>query len=264
MSFRNSGGYLPSPDRHSSYALSEDIPQPNAQAVDLQAQVAESEVIADDVEDEIPANHPGLLAMENQDDLNLDFMPWVANEQGHHIFFDAFDDAQGLTEDLDWLFGNLPADPYYSGGPSIEEINNTSSISPNSTMSAQASTDTPSNAVDPWFAIRANILSHLLGMQADLIEDPFFEPPNLKRFFDIYFTSYNPHFPILHQASFKVEDAPPLLLLAVVTLGATLDTEPSHFSVAEKIHDNLRWLIFSVSHYLASRFLQRSPCTAVS
>lgn len=250
---------MPSPDRHSSYALSEDIPQPSSQAVDLRAHAAVSEEVADDVQDEIGANHSRPpLAMENQDDLNLDFMPWVANEQGHHIFFDAFDDAQGLTEDLDWLFGNLPADPYYSGGPSIEEINNMSSVSPNSTMSAQASNDAPSNAVDPWFAIRANILSQLLGMQADLIEDPFFEPTNLKKFFDIYFTSYNPHFPILHQASFKVEDSPPLLLLAVVTLGATLDTEPSHFNVAEKIHDNLRWLIFSVSRSFAGCLLQNS------
>ncbi|KAK7227951.1 hypothetical protein V2G26_000121 [Clonostachys chloroleuca] len=67
----------------------------------------------------------------------------------------------------------------------------------------------------------------------------------LEQFMLSYWENYNAHFFLLHQPTFCVQDAPPLLLVAILTLGATLSPDEGHYRVAETIHQNLRWLIFT-------------------
>lgn len=97
--------------------------------------------------------------------------------------------------------------------------------------------------------LRSKLQSALPSVASEVLESSFFELQNLKSFYDDYFKSYNAHFPIIHQATFSVHDVEPLLLVAMLTLGATLSPDPAHFFSAQRIHDTLRWLIFSVNLY---------------
>jgi hypothetical protein len=96
---------------------------------------------------------------------------------------------------------------------------------------------------------RDRVLSALTTLPAEILASSFFEAANLERFMQNYWNSYNPHFSLLHRPTFSVQDAPPLLLVALLTLGATLSPIEEHYVVAEQIHQNLRWLIFTVRHF---------------
>jgi hypothetical protein len=91
------------------------------------------------------------------------------------------------------------------------------------------------------------VLAALVTLPADLLSSSFFDAANLEWFMQSYWENYNPHFSLLHRPTFSVQDAPPLLLVALLTLGATLSPDRNHYQIAEKIHESLRWLIFTVS-----------------
>lgn len=165
----------------------------------------------------------------------------------HHMFFDPSANIEDTAADLDWLFGAAPpvsldAASNAFGLPILADIPSTS---PNSTFSDQTNIDGTIDALDPWVAVRIRIIEALRGLPPDLLEESFFEPPNLRAFFDAYFSNYNAHFPIIHRATLTIESTQPLLLVAILTLGATLSPHDNHYRVAEKIHESLRWLIFS-------------------
>ncbi|KIW10640.1 hypothetical protein PV08_11604 [Exophiala spinifera] len=248
MSYRNSGGYVPDTPSSPSAAAS----QPAiATATEVDLAIQPTEVAPQ--HQHVDAVDPALSAASNSTPMNFgsidypDFLQVAEMGNNHHVIFDASDGAQGLVEDLDWLFGNVSFPDEFAMDPSLDITlpNDISFASPNSTLSQQLSTDTPSLGGGPWLGVRARLLDALRTLPQDLLESPFFEPVNLKAFFDIYFSNYNAHFPILHQASFALGDAPPLLLVALLTLGATLSPDSSHYQTAERIHESLRWLIFS-------------------
>jgi hypothetical protein len=166
----------------------------------------------------------------------------------HHMFFDPSANMEDTTADLEWLFGAAPIpvsnDVVTSsyGYPLPLDI---PSASPNSTFSDQTSIDNATDPLDPWVTARARIFSALHGLPSDLLEDPFFEPANLRSFCEVYFANYNAHFPIIHRATMSVETAQPLLLVAMVTLGAGLSPNINNYRASERIHEHLRWLIFS-------------------
>jgi hypothetical protein len=169
------------------------------------------------------------------------------NHGGLQMFFDSSMDTQGLSDELDWLFGTISpeqADNYEPLGSNEEPV--LPSFSPHSTNSHHSLTDVIFSIDGLWVDVREKILLALQGLLPACLESSFFEPNNLEQFYRIYFANYNTHFPILHEASFSCSDAPPLLLLSILTLGATLSDE-EHFKTSEIIHDKLRWLIFSVS-----------------
>ncbi|ETN46402.1 uncharacterized protein HMPREF1541_00586 [Cyphellophora europaea CBS 101466] len=165
------------------------------------------------------------------------------------LFFDSSTDVQGVREDIDWLFsnGNVPesaADGYYNAAPWAPPP--PLSLSPSSSNSFQSAGDVPNPQPSEWNEVRANVLSALdLILPPPVLQSSFFEPESLQTFYGIYFANYNAHFPILHAPTFNPQEAPPLLMVAILTLGATLSPDETHFSTADKIHDSLRWLIFS-------------------
>jgi len=167
------------------------------------------------------------------------------NHGGIQMFFDSSMDTQGLSDELDWLFGTIS--PEQTG--QFESLRNIDavlpSVSPHSTNSHLSLNDFMFTGDDIWLKVRDKILLPLHDCLPSCLENSFFDPTNLERFYRIYFANYNTHFPILHEASFSCNDAPPLLLLSILTLGATL-SDPEHFQTSEIIHDRLRWLIFSV------------------
>ncbi|EXJ83486.1 hypothetical protein A1O1_07109 [Capronia coronata CBS 617.96] len=260
MRFRNSGGYVPEPPASEFERSSTNVSDRSAQislgmeqqdiAVAQNGPGEESAIMAPAAAVAatavpVPAD-PATLRLDTLD--YPDFLPLGELDSGHHVIFDASDGAQALAEDLDWLFGNVPvADELNNTGPAWDMAvpQDLSSASPISTVSQQQSTDTSSHTSNPWLHLRTRLLEALHTLPRDVLEDTFFDPVNLSSFFHIYFSNYNAHFPILHQASFALKEASPLLLVAILTLGATLSPDSSHYRTAERIHEDLRWLIFS-------------------
>ncbi|KAH8653798.1 fungal-specific transcription factor domain-containing protein [Xylariales sp. PMI_506] len=170
----------------------------------------------------------------------------------HLTFFDGSNDAVGLTQDLDWLFGTSPWDiPTELLGPNaLPPSGEVSEISPSSEGSrGRAAGLGQLEAV--YLVPRERILAALTSLPAEILTSSFFEDENLERFIENYWQQYNRHFCLLHRPTFSVQDAPPLLLVALLTLGATLSTDNEHYLVAEKIHQNLRWLIFTSPSFQA-------------
>lgn len=177
--------------------------------------------------------------------------PTVSNansHETHRLFFDPSTDVQGVREDLEWLFNNQLENSHpenYYNAPWTTHM--PASLSPSSTNSFQSGQE-GNNVPQPneWNEVRAGVLSALdLILPAPVLQSSFFEPESMQTFCNLYFNNYNGHFPILHQPTFSPASVPPLLMIAVLTLGATLSPDESHFQTAERIQDSLRFLIFN-------------------
>lgn len=127
-------------------------------------------------------------------------------------------------------------------------------VNPNFPMTnSTTSTAIPTASPGPWSTVRSRVLSALCGLAPDVVESSFFAPANLAEFYELYFDHYDTHFPILHRPTLHPAEAPPLLMIAIVTLGATLSHDVNHFRIATRIHDGLRWIVFGVSIFLFAR-----------
>jgi len=168
------------------------------------------------------------------------------------LFFDDSTNIQDLPEDLDWFFEA-------SQSELVSSLDMSSAVAPPTTFQiAAAMPELLSSNHQPilpaipsydnaWLIARSKILASLHSLPQELLESPFFQRSNLALFYDLYFKNYHHHFPILHQPSMLVAEAPPLLLTAIITLGATLIADPVLYSIGTQIHDALRWIILSVS-----------------
>ena len=74
-------------------------------------------------------------------------------------------------------------------------------------------------------------------------DHPFLSLSSLQQFCDVYFLRFNTSYPLLHQATFDPSHVDPLLLIAVVQLGATYSTKDDHL-VAVCTHNVMRSQIF--------------------
>lgn len=98
------------------------------------------------------------------------------------------------------------------------------------------------------------VFNKLTNLIPSLKNNMDFKLPQIEKFLKIYWSIYHPQYPILHRPSFSNYDAAPILLLAMIMLGASLSSctgtnENKIFKdpqkLAEEIAEPLRWLIFS-------------------
>lgn len=179
----------------------------------------------------------------------------VSAEGGETFFFDDSTNAQDLPDDLDWFFeASQPVlvPPITMGvtvGPSRTFENEAAipELQPSNHHSSLSELTTIPVFDNLWSISRSKILLSLQSLPREILESRFFEPSNLALFYNLYFKNYHHHFPILHQPSISITEAPPLLLTAILTLGATLAADTSLYFIGQKIHDALRWIILSVS-----------------
>jgi hypothetical protein len=166
---------------------------------------------------------------------------------GLQMLFDSSNNTQGLSHELDWLFGTISPeqDGSYDMSTHGPDVAPEPSDSPSSTRSHLLSSGALDGHDNVWNEVRDKIMLVLAPLSSELAGNSFFEPRNLEKFYHLYFVNYNTHFPILHQPTFSCHDSSPLLLLAILALGATL-SDKEHYEASEAIHDKLRWLIFSV------------------
>lgn len=74
---------------------------------------------------------------------------------------------------------------------------------------------------------------------------------SMQNYLDLFFSRFNVAYPLLHQATFDPSQTEPLLLLAVLLLGATYSEKAIH-RLAVCIHDVLRAQIFQHSAFSAT------------
>jgi hypothetical protein len=99
-----------------------------------------------------------------------------------------------------------------------------------------------------WFTVQGKLLQALSSIQQDL-HPHFFAPANLATCFNLYFDNYNPHFPLIHRPSLILTEAEPLLLAVIITFGSTLSSDEMIYEIGQKIHSNLRWIIFQTGAF---------------
>ncbi|KAI1335659.1 fungal-specific transcription factor domain-containing protein [Xylariaceae sp. FL0016] len=243
MVYRRTGGYTTSGSPKSTRSGRESV-QINAMEIDP----------ADEATDKTDvANSSSMASVGDRDSHRGDLsgVPAELNSSTsvetldveHLTFFDGSNDGAGLNQDLDWLFGATPWDMSTAEWTTAPE-----SKASQSSMTSLAPEEEPlRNNMVP----REKVLSALTSLPIEVLESAFFEPVNLEQFMLRYWEDYNTHFSLFHKPTFSVRSAPPLLLVALLTLGATLSPNDEHYRVAEEIHQNLRWLIFTSPEFQA-------------
>lgn len=280
MAYRSSGGYSNQgrPDHDRGEGSAEDqpsghpTPAPSAilrgqggSSSESQVEMLDTETPADDgietSELVNSASHLGDLVPPQEPMRNADEAPVLRPAERYETeyltFFDGSNDATGLIQDLDWLLGVSPWDATVDL-PGLNLFDNITELpiwSPESEVSHRSTAAVqPAEVTDS--VPRERVLSALAGLPPDVLTSSFFEPENLEHFMQNYWQNYNPHFSLLHKATFSVQQAPPLLLVALLSLGATLSPDEGHYKVAEEIHESLRWLILTVSQSCLMTFLR--------
>ena len=98
-----------------------------------------------------------------------------------------------------------------------------------------------------WSNCQSHLRSGLSQLDGELLSSSFFDPENLRKFYELYFQHYHPHFPILHQPTLNLASTNPLLLGALLGLGSTLIEDRKLFELGQRVHDGLHLIIINVS-----------------
>ncbi|GKZ34580.1 hypothetical protein AbraIFM66950_004894 [Aspergillus brasiliensis] len=75
------------------------------------------------------------------------------------------------------------------------------------------------------------------------LDSPLLSLPSLQSYSDLFFTRFNTTYPLLHQPTFSPSTTPPVLLAAILSMGATYSSREAH-QLAVGIHDSLRNQLF--------------------
>ncbi|RAL03263.1 C2H2 finger domain transcription factor [Aspergillus ibericus CBS 121593] len=75
------------------------------------------------------------------------------------------------------------------------------------------------------------------------LDSPLLSLPSLQSYSDLFFTRFNTTYPLIHQPTFHPPTTPPVLLAAIVSMGATYSSREAH-QLAVGIHDSLRNHLF--------------------
>ncbi|KAH9908263.1 alpha/beta hydrolase fold-domain-containing protein [Xylariomycetidae sp. FL2044] len=273
MTYRNSGGYStrgrPQAGRHENALVAEpsspsdsagvSTPDPQGQGQPMLIDASSTGITDDCHEPErAPIAHH---TRDNNDDDDSTHVAYQLREQVptrsgekptmEPLTFFGSNDPGGLTQDLDWLFGASPWDMTAAAEGLYDSITHADfQTTPNESMLSLSSASTP-QVGSAYQMLAEKVTSTLTFLPVDVLNSTFFEPANLESCMESYWKNYNPHFCLLHQPTFSLQDAPPLLIVALLTLGATLSRDEDHYMVAEQIHQNLRWLIFTSPDFQA-------------
>lgn len=156
------------------------------------------------------------------------------------------DDHSGL----DYSTGK-PRSNSASSGPRIDYINGVSPLLLLESIFAVLP-DFPSSKNRK--TVDVSVCQKLVELIPSLEHNPDFQIPQIERCLQIYWLLFHPQYPILHRPSFSNVKAHPILLLAMIMVGANLalatgvaENFRDHQSLANEIAEPLRWLIFANS-----------------
>lgn len=172
------------------------------------------------------------------------------------LFFDGSANIYDLPEGLDWFFDPPELDPllnvdvqHMQAVPPCQAL----ILSPVSINQQSSAHSSPPLNNSCWSTVQARLIENLDSLPPEILQSWFFYPSNLEKCYELYFDNYHHHFPILHRPTLLVTEAEPLLVASIITLGSTMATDDIVFSIGQKVHDLLRWIIFQVN--------TRPPCS---
>lgn len=171
----------------------------------------------------------------------------------------AFDKQLSPSDLIEWLFHDDHSNADVSNGrgrsfstssgPRIDYINGVSPLSLLESIFAVLP-DFPSSKNRKCVDI--TVRQNLVQLIPSLEQNPDFVIPKIERCLQIYWLLFHPQYPILHRPSFSNFDAHPILLLAMVMVGANLSQATGvqeNFqdakALADQIAEPLRWLVFA-------------------
>ena len=169
------------------------------------------------------------------------------------LFFDVSATMEDLPDGLEWFFEmpqhGIVANDGLVGSATAPLLHTEPVIFESPLFSQNAALVSPPTANSAWSVVRPKLLMSLSALPPDVLESIFFHPCNLEFCFDLYFEKYHNHFPFLHRPTLSITESPPLLIIAIVTLGSTLATDETIFRIGQRIHDALRWIVFSSGQF---------------
>ncbi|KAJ9254276.1 transcriptional regulator family: Fungal Specific TF [Paecilomyces variotii] len=105
----------------------------------------------------------------------------------------------------------------------------------------------PTDSTVPWQTWPGNMFSsshYSLDYPAGLDDDDYTtQPIDTAYYVRLYFLHFNPQWPFIHEASFRYQEEPTVLVLALVMVGLWITGEAKARRQAWKIHDRLHTLI---------------------
>ncbi|KAJ9231836.1 transcriptional regulator family: C2H2 zinc finger and Fungal Specific TF [Paecilomyces variotii] len=105
----------------------------------------------------------------------------------------------------------------------------------------------PADSTVPWQTWPGNMFSssyYSLDYPAGLDDDDYTtQPIDTAYYVRLYFLHFNPQWPFIHEASFRYQEEPTVLVLALVMIGLWITGEAKARRQAWKIHDRLHTLI---------------------
>lgn len=105
----------------------------------------------------------------------------------------------------------------------------------------------PADSTVPWQTWPGNMFSsshYSLDYPAGLDDDDYTtQPIDTAYYVRLYFLHFNPQWPFIHEASFRYQEEPTVLVLALVMVGLWITGEAKARRQAWKIHDRLHTLI---------------------
>lgn len=156
-----------------------------------------------------------------------------------------------LTE---WLLQEEPIQQGFTMvHPNLLPLSHNAEVSPVSLLEAMFAVSPKFPPSDNRTRVDDAIKQRLVNLLPPLVSHPDFDIPQIERCLEIYWLLHHPQYPILHRPSFCTAEAHPLLLMAMVVIGASLasctgDVElvfSDPHQLAEDIGTPLRWLIFT-------------------
>lgn len=89
---------------------------------------------------------------------------------------------------------------------------------------------------------------------------PLLTLDSMQTFCDLFFANFNVSYPLLHRATFEPADIQPLLIMAILHLGASYSSDKAAHQLAVCIHDVIRPQIFSHFSFSAKPELWMLQC----
>lgn len=237
LSYPNTGD---SHEIHHSQLIDENTS--SGQQQDIHTQIAQSS-------EQIPSQKNGATSLAQE-----------KNGTGN-ILHGITDKTLSPSDLIEWLFHDESIPDTYS------RDNNVSGTFSNSHANDIPSAFSPMSLLENIFAVSPNfphsnsrknidetVRQKLIEAIPSLDLNSDFHLIQIERFLEIYWLIYHPQYPILHRPSFTNFDCHPLLLLAMIMLGASLTSctgynESTLFhnpqKLANEIAEPLRWLIFA-------------------
>jgi len=112
-------------------------------------------------------------------------------------------------------------------------------------MTGHPQLDTPSRPGLPRLSeeTRSSILALITNAKDVNTSSPVLSLEALQEYCDLFFSRFNVAYPLIHQGTFNADQAEPVLLMAILCLGATYSSRDAH-QVAVGIHDSLQHQLF--------------------